>query len=107
MKQLNLKEGTKQLIIKLTSLRKKSKQNKLLQQRSILNTKRKTKPYCNTADNFKKEKNRWMKEDNKSKTALIKYPNFITVSKSLKLKDNIAKTNMNSLSQKEIFSVPN
>lgn len=65
MKSLNLKEGTKLLIIKLTNLRKKSKLNKSPWLRNILNIKRKTKPYYNTADNYKKERNKWMKEEKK------------------------------------------
>lgn len=65
MKSLNLKEGTKLLIIKLTSLKKKSKPKKSLWLRNILNIRRKTKPYYNTADNYKKERNKWMKEDKK------------------------------------------
>lgn len=65
MKSLNLKEGTKLLIIKLTNLRNKSKLNKSLWLKNILNIKRKTKLYYNTADNYKKERNKWMKEEKK------------------------------------------
>lgn len=107
MKSLNLKEGTKLSIIKSTSLRKKFKQKKLPQQRNILNTKRKTKLYYNTADNFKKGRNKWIKEDKKLKTVSIKYPNSTTVSKNPKLKDSIVKTNMNSQLLKEISQVLN
>jgi len=53
------------LTIKLTNLKKKSKLNKSLWLKNILNIKRKTKLYYNTADNYKKERNKWMKEEKK------------------------------------------
>lgn len=96
MKLQNLKEGTRSSIIKSINSNNKSKLNKLPLLKNISNTKRKTKPYFNTVDNYKKEKNKWIKEGKKSKTVSIKYPNFTTVSKNHKIKDNIAKISISS-----------
>lgn len=80
--------------IKSTNLSNKLKQRKSLLQNSISNIKRKIKPYSSTADNYKKRRNKWTKEDNKSKIVLTKYLNFITLLNSHKLKGSIEKISM-------------
>lgn len=107
MRLLNSKEGTRQSIIKSISSNSKLKLNKLHQLKNISNIKKRIKPYYNTVENYKKEKNKWMKEEKKLKIVSIKYPNYITVSKSPKLKDNIVKINMSLQSLKEIFQEHN
>ncbi len=81
------------------------KLSKLLWQKNILNTRKKTKHFWNIADNSRKRKKKWTKEGKKSRTVLTKSLNFTTQLRNLKTSDSTEKMSMNWLLLKETFSV--
>ena len=66
-----------------------------------MSTRKRTRLFLSTAGNWRKRRNKWTKEDKKSRIVLTKSPNFITRLRSLKISDNTEKTSMNWLLLKE------
>jgi len=61
---------------------------------NIFSTKRKIKHCFSIADNSKRKKKKWTTEDNKLKTALIKFQNFITQLSNRRVSASTEKINM-------------